>query len=138
MKAAAVFTIMIIPSLQLFAQYSSVDQLNHPIENELILYLFLGGGIAITLAIVFVFYSIVKQLLKEDTTVGAKNIALLLDKTHFLRLVIVLAIIASIILLSILGRITEGILSLMSAIIGYMLGGLERDIRSENQSDESI
>jgi hypothetical protein len=69
---------------------------------------------------------------------GAKTFSLLIERAGALQLVTVLAIVVGACFLTIIGKInTEGIVSILSGIAGYVLGGISRTGRGHpNEPDK--
>jgi hypothetical protein len=56
----------------------------------------------------------------------AKSFGFLFQRGNFLRLGTVVLVVLAVILLSLVGKLTEGAAAVLSGVAGYVLGGLER------------
>lgn len=79
---------------------------------------------------------IIKWNLREGITKGSKAANTIINALYPLEFVTLLTVIAALLLLALTDKLTEGILSLFSGVIGYVLGSYKRRLTANN-SDEA-
>ena len=63
----------------------------------------------------------------------SKSLRLLFEQTHFLKLATVLVVIISATFLQVEGKLDDGIIGILSGLVGYVLGGLNLNKESAIQ-----